>query len=372
MKDNKQYSQFKQYRKALKAFLTFKTYRERKIVERQKHILNEYQGDLSRVIIFLTSGNDKVNGGVMSIISLADETEKLHHVHNSAVFVCSAPGQPPLLRFTRFKNSRVLVDFRSLLSRLKPGKQVLIHIPELYVSSYVAFSSELSQYIKNLDIDYNIMLQNIDLIPTLDDVNLLKQMGSVSITTAHKAYSNKLTENALGCPLWLFSVWVSPEKYERRKFADKKNIIIVSPDSHPNKELLLKALKNALSEYEFITIKRMSYENYKSLIASAKFALTFGEGLDGYFVETVFSGGIGCAVYNNRFFTENYANLPCIFNSWEQLVTELPKEIKKLAIKSDYYDYHNLQFTQLAADYSFEQYIANLERFYKERFTCNS
>jgi hypothetical protein len=306
----------------------------------------------------------------MSIISLADETEKMSRIHKSAVFVCPAPGQPPLLRFTRFENSRVLVDFQSLLSRLKPNVTILIHIPEIYVESYVRYAGGLL-HLSEHTVQYNILLQNIDFIPTIEDVNRLKLFGNVSITTAHKAYANDHTEGALDCPLWHFSVWVSPEQYERRSLHHKKNIIIVSPDSHPERKRILALLCQALPEFEFIVIKRMSYQKYKSLIASAKFALTFGEGLDGYFAETVFSGGVGCAVYNDRFFTDSYRTLPCIYATWDQLSTRLPEDIKKLGNEADYNDSQERQFNQLASDYSHAQYKKNLEKFYMERFASS-
>jgi len=48
-------------------------------------------------------------------------------------------------------------------------------------------------------------------------------------------------------------------------------------------------------------IRNLTYDQYKSLVSRAKWALTFGEGLDGYFIEPVFSGAIAFAVYNEQF-----------------------------------------------------------------------
>src|SRR5437763_1394820 len=47
----------------------------------QRRVLSRRGIESDRVIIFLVPGYDRVDGGIMSIVSLADETEKLVHIH---------------------------------------------------------------------------------------------------------------------------------------------------------------------------------------------------------------------------------------------------------------------------------------------------
>lgn len=359
---------FRQLARTVKHHWKMNPLRKRWIKNIQRRTLDAGKGDLDRVIIFLVPGVDMVNGGIMSIISLADETAKLRHIHGSEVFVCPSPGQPPLLRFTRFSNSRALVDFNLLLSNITPGAAVLIHIPEIYVASFVDHCRNLLPSLAPLRIEYNILLQNIDSIPASEDVEQLKMFGTVSVTAAHKSYAIAHADGLMGCRLWHLSVWISPEQYEYRSFMDKKNIIVVSPDSHPDRNKILDQLRSELPEFEFVVVQKMTYQEYKALIAMAKFALTFGEGLDGYFAETIFSGGIGCAVYNSRFFTDEYRSLPCVYSSWNDLIAHLPKDISRLNDEKVFTGPHLLQFNQLASDYSYDNYKRNLEKFYLERF----
>lgn len=372
MSQQNEISLFRRLARGVKRYWAVSPLRIKRILAAQRKVLDSGNECMERVIIFLVPGIDMVNGGIMSIISLADETTKLRHIHGADVFVCTSPGQPPLLRFTRFKNSRTLQDFQLLVSRITPGTPVLIHIPEIYAASFVGESPTLLPLFTNLKIAYNILLQNIDSVPTREVVEQLKTLGNVSITTAHKSYANAYADGFYGCPLWHLSVWISPEQYEYRRFCDKKNIVVVSPDYHPNRDDILTTLRAKLPEFDFVIVHKLTYQEYKTLIAKAKFALTFGEGLDGYFIETVFSGGISCAIYNSRFFTEEYRTLPCVYSTWEDLVAQLPGDIARLNDETTYSGPHQLQFNRLSSDYSYDYYKRNLEQFYRERFYQSS
>jgi len=334
----------------------------------QRRVLDAGGASPERVIVFLVPGIDMVNGGIMSIVSLADETARLSRIHGAQVYVCTVPGEPPLLRFTRFRNERTLLDFRLLLERIAPGTPVLLHIPEIFVASFVKESPGLLPLLAPLEVEYNVLLQNIDSVPARQEVEGLKRLGPVSFTAAHKSYANAYAGGFCGCPMWHLSVWISPEQYDYRPFQAKKDLVVVSPDHHPERDRILALLRSALPDFEFVVVHKLTYQEYKALVASAKFALTFGEGLDGYFVETIFSGGIGCTVYNSRFFTEEYRSLPCLYRNWQELAQQLPADIARLNREEAFTAPHRLQFQRLADDYSYDSYRGNLERFYRERF----
>ena len=95
--------------------------------------------------------------------------------------------------------------------------------------------------------------------------------------------------------------------------------MIVSPDRHPQKKQILKLLSKRFPRIRTLIIKNMSYEKFKESIVRAKWALTFGEGLDGYFVESIFSGCVSFAVYNDKFFGEDFRNLDTVYSDYATL-----------------------------------------------------
>ena len=320
------------------------------------------------LVVFFVPGFDMVSGGIMSIISLAGETKKLFSGSKTGVFVCVIPYHPPLSKFTKFENDQVIVNYQDLLSRCGNIKKMLLHIPEIY-THYVAKKSQ-----KLLDRFggqpyFNILLQNIDAAPNPVFVNRLKLSGAVTITTAHKAYSGEDTRRRYGCPVHHLSVWVSPEKYIYKKYEEKRELIVVSPDDHELRGDVLNKIQAQLPVFEFVVIKNMNYSAYQKIISEARFSLTFGEGLDGYFAEPVFSGGIGIAVYNNRYFDEEYRKLPFVYASWGNLVQNLAADVLRVNMNSDEYRVaHKSQFEILSKNYSYEEYRNNISSYYESYF----
>lgn len=344
-------------------------FRDTWIVLRQRLYLHRRRaGQNRRIIVFLVPSRDLVNGGVRSIISLADESEKLRAIHGADVFVANAPGTSRLLRYTKFKNTRTLVSLDLLLNLVPPGAELLVHIPELYVKNVVQHEATTFARLKGVNKRFNIMLQNIDLMPKPTDVAQLRSYGITTCTTAHRAYGNEQTALLIGCPVHHLSVGVCAAQYNRVPYVNKSNLIILSPDQHPARDQILKDLKAALPQYEFRVVWNLTFEQYKELIARAKFSLTFGEGLDGYFVETIFSGGIGCAVYNDRFFTPDLRKLPFVYPSWDALVRQLPNDIVQADIEDNFKKIQATQFDPLANEYAIERFRTNLAQFYRDHF----
>ncbi len=335
------------------------------VLYKQNEFLNDLHKQIaSSVIIFLIPSEDKVNGGVLSIVSLAEETVKLKHIHSSDVFVCSLPGEPFLFRFTKFENSVRIIELNNILSRLKEGSSVLIHIPEIFVDKYSAYIESVTSDYSSFKWSFNILLQNIDLLPQKKSVDILSDIGNVTCTTAHLAYSGNSTESRLGCPVYHFSVWCSPEGYYYKPFEEKENLIIVSPDKHPRREEVINYLKENMPDYDFKVIRKLTYEEYKKLISCAKYSITFGEGLDGYFIENIFSGGIGSSVYNDRFFTDEFVDLPFVYSSWNDFMERFPKDAESSNCSEQYQKIHQQQYNILSSMYSHEKYVQNLTKYY--------
>jgi hypothetical protein len=113
----------------------------------------------------------------------------------------------------------------------------------------------------------------------------------------------------------------------------------------------------------------MTYEDYKRTVERAKWALTFGEGLDNYFIEPVFSGGVSFSVYNAAFFTQDFKSLRTVYLDYDTLLEKIALDIKILDNEKNYSNYQRIQFALCHKYYKYNEYIKNLESFYKGDFT---
>lgn len=342
------------------------------IKKTQRKLLQEnFVQDTTKLIIFLTPGIDIVNGGILSVTSLFEETKRLKHVHDSEVILCTYPSDPSLLKYTKFKNNNTLFNFSETLSFFKNLNNLIIHIPEHFIYRFYWFISKTDKTIlsKIKNVQINILIQNIEYLPSNKNIMKLRKFGKLTSTTAHSKYSTRELRNRLGFPLHKLSVFISPEQYYLRKYSEKENLMIVSPDRHPERTEILQLIKNDLPSLKMMVIKNMTYEEYKQAISKAKWALTFGEGLDGYFLETIFSGGISFSVYNSKFFTADFRSLRTVYESYETLAHRIVRDIVELDREKDYVDYHNRQFELCKNLYDYKTYVKNLEDFYRGEYT---
>ena len=212
------------------------------------------------------------------------------------------------------------------------------------------------------------MLQNIDQCNP-DDVQPLRTLADeITCTTAHDRYSTQEQSTRFGIPFHHLSAFVD-HRYEQRHWTEKLDIIVLSPDQHPLRGRVIDTIEKGLPSVELITVENMSYENYRSLIAKAKWSLTFGEGLDGYFTEMAWTGGIPFAVYNDRFFMPQFRELPTVYDTWDELQTWIVGDILKLD-HDEVYRAAGEPIRQILSQlYSREKYRENIRLFYDERYS---
>lgn len=323
-----------------------------------------------RLIIFLTPGYDLRAGGIMTIASFYRESMALRNIHRAKVALCTLPGDPPLFRYTWFENRDYLLDLESVLESCKSLDYLLLHMPAYPVNEVLDWltsaSSTLMSRIKDLHL--NVLVQNIDNIQG-KNVSGLKRFGRVTCTTAHEAYTNPATREALGVPLHRLSTCNGPECYSVSGYQEKEPLLIVSPDPHPLREQVLQQIAQACPDLQIRIIENLSYEDYRKLVLRAKWSLTFGEGLDGYFVEQVFSGGVAFAVFNDRFFTPPFANLETVYPSWEILMDRMTADLKRLDEPVRYNQCWEPAYSLMCGLYNTDRFRENLRLFYREQYT---
>ena len=141
-----------------------------------------YPRDVKKLIVFLVPGLDLVNGGYMSISSIYEETKKLEHVHGADTIMCTIPGDPLLLRYTKFANQNYIFKFDQVLAYFQNLESITIH-NEFWISQFLrnlSISDRLKlKRIKN--VHFNIMIQNINFLPSINDVDELEEARQINM-----------------------------------------------------------------------------------------------------------------------------------------------------------------------------------------------
>ena len=305
-----------------------KFFREKTIRTIQdKALVSSYDVGVKKLVVFfidgaeLNSGNENISGGLLSIHSIFQETKNLCETHGAEVLLCTMKGVNLFAKFSSFESDVIVFRYEQLPVFFKDVQDILIHIPEYLVPRF-------NQQSENGDLKYlncikhvhvNILNQNIQLMPTVLEVNKIKAyVHKVTQTTAHSRYATRENRNKFNIPLHHLSTFIAQERYNFIPISKKRDKIAISPDCPIKNEKIKMILQRDLPHYEVEIIHGLTYEQFKRYIEEVKFTFTFGEGLDGYYCETVLTGGICFAVYNDEFFTQEYSSLPVVFSSFDR------------------------------------------------------
>jgi hypothetical protein len=324
-----------------------------------------------RLIVFLTPGCELRAGGVLAIARMYRESIALRHLHRARVALCIVPGDDSLFfKYTWFENRDYLLDLESVLKRCRRLDYLQLHIPDYAVNRVLDWLTSVSPTLmRNVrEMHLNVLLFNIGNIQG-QNVKGLTRFGRVTATTAHEAYTNFATREALGVTVHRLWACFGPEQYSRASYRQKEPLMIVSPDGHLLKGQVLLQIAQVLPELRIQVIQDLSYEDYKKLIVRAKWSLTFGEGLDGYFAETVFSGGVSFAVFNDSYFTPAFAELETVYPSWEVLMDRMTADLQRLDEPVAYNRCWRETYDLLTEQISTDRFRQNLRMFYRGEYT---
>ncbi|MCT4645612.1 MAG: hypothetical protein N4A74_11555 [Carboxylicivirga sp.] len=316
------------------------------------------------------TGKDTISGGILSIASIYEESVKLKHIHKADGIMVTQPSAHLLLTHTQFPNDINVFRFEQL-KRFKKLSNVLIHIPEYLFNKNLIQKLENSiNYLKPDSIHLNILNQSIHLMPTPDSIiEILDKGFKITQTTAHEQYTNKTNRDLYRIPLHKLSVYATPERYNFRSRDEKEDLILLSPDVVELKQEIIAKLKQELPQFKIVIIQDITYLEYLNLIEKAKYMITFGEGLDFYFIETVFSGGVSYACYNEQFFTKDFESLYGVYGSYKIMLENVINNINELELNiSQYNDSNTKQFNACHNIYNEVFYKENLSNFYKNNY----
>lgn len=324
------------------------------------------------IIVFLIPGFETKSGGILSIYSFYYETKRFFQNRDVTVLMMSYPNSAKLSKYTWFNNDVFISPFDLLLKEKYKNHNLLLHIPEYHVKNFPSsLTGEQRSVLKSFDkLAINIMNQNIEYMPSLEQLADLKALTTdITCTTAHDSYTTEYYRDYYGLPLHKLSSWFDGQEIVVHPYERKEDIMIVSPDEQPQKQQILAKIAQELPGLKMVVIQNMQYEAYKLLEAKAKWSITFGEGLDGYVVGPVLRGGLGFAVYNEAFFTEQYRALPTIFTSYDTLAQNVVDFIRLNDNKAAYEAQLQQVYPVVSRQFNYADFKNNVSLFYDKQLT---
>jgi hypothetical protein len=359
-----------------KLFALHQSIREINVKALQRQAISRINPKSEKVIIFfipgaqMDTGKEKISGGLISIISLMEETKRIYSNSEKIVLCSTFFNHRKLFKLSSFENSADVFCINIIQDYFQSINEITLHIPELFVGDFVKKNAK-SPWLKSIsNVRLNILNQNIKLMPAIETLRQLRaDYENLTITTAHRKYCTIEYQNKFEIPHHLLSVWISPDKYTKTDFKEKENLILLSPDNDEFNEEFIARMRDCSPNYRCVVIRNVTYEEYKRMITQAKFLVTSGEGLDAYFIETYFSGGVAFAFKNVDFFDDKYLHLDCLIEDGFVNFDDVIKKILSFD-RDDKYTHCNSQVNRiLEMDYNYNQYKTNLLSFYRGKYS---
>jgi len=352
-----------------------------RVLDERKKLIAKYK-KAEKLIIMLVPDGDIINGGVLSLVSIHKEFTRLKNIHGCEVLAATNnyDCETYFLNFTNFKNQMEVFDLKTIFDEVPNIKELHFHLPELFIDGFLndfenKWSLNHKEVFLNADkVSMNILNQNIVLMPEVSSIQKLKNIfgDDITMTMAHKQYANQEVKDKYDIPVHYLSSWFNPVPYDVKEFKNKKNLILFSPDelsrtniqTKNSKQDLINGIQKKFPDFEIKIIKKLKYDDYKALVSDAKFMITLGEGLDGYYTENVMCGGVSFAVYNTDFFTPEYDNLQTVYKNIDQLFERINIDIQDFNTNPDAFKAYNaVQKEIIEREYSYEKYQKRVEDF---------
>jgi hypothetical protein len=324
-----------------------------------------------RLIVFFVPEEKLVNGGIVSIFSICKVSREFEDIHKSKVVLSMPPGVKSYGKNDLFENDETIYSFDEIIAQGSP-KALILHIPEY--ASYNTFMAlkKHSDYLQAIpELQINIMNQNILLMQPPEEVGLWFSLTPhVTQTTAHNKYSTQELADRYAIPTHHLSTYVDSSQYTFTPYKNKKKLIALSPDQSKMRTAIEKKLKTELPDYSVVTVKNLSYEDYKKFIGTARYIITFGEGFDNYYIEGFYTGGVSFVVYNEEFFPDSaFAGFENTYASEATLLASIVEDIKRLDSNQSAYEKINSQnLARINKLYSFSNYRNNIKLFYQKKY----
>lgn len=360
-------------REVLRCFLNFKFCFLEEFI--QNYLIEFKNLNAENLTVIVVPEKNAMSGGIYAFFSLATCLKKNFYDDNTEIFIMTRkyPTRETYVRQIHFNTEEVVFRFEQIL-KFKNVKNLTLHIPEYATRNfYKLISNKTKKYLSQIEnIHINIMNQNITFMPEKEEfADLYKITSNVTQTTAHLKYCTQEMADKYNLKTIYFPIPQDFSSSPNKSFSQRKNLIIYSPDNHPQKKLILQKLKQELPEYEVLEIIHMKYEKFVQLASEAKFSISFGEGFDSYYGVPIMKGGLGFAVYNEDFFPNpEYKKYENIFVDEIDMVENIVNKIKRLSSdKIAYENAHKVAYESLSKYMIDSEYFEEtLKKFHSGNF----
>lgn len=329
--------------------------------------------ETDKLILFILPPKRIINGGVMSIFFLCETTRRLFP--DAKIVLATFPSLYTHAQNDLFENNEKIYRFSQIINEKLKATHIYIHIPE-YLSStffYVLTKKQRKILCSISNLYINILNQNIILMPPREKLTaLFKLTTHITQTTAHRRYATQEISDHWQIPLHHFSALLKHPPVQIPTFKEKiqMKIIVFSSDKNKYQKKIRKMIETELPDYTIITVKKMSYYKYFSLISKSMCVVSFGEGFDGYFCQPPSVGSLGIAVYNDAFFPDKeWVNLDNVYISFEEMNNNFSENLRKWEKNIDQYNKLIKENKEkLLQIYSQKEYSNNIARFYNGEY----
>lgn len=306
-----------------------------------KRIQDNYLNDkyninaIKDLVIFLVPEKNIINGGILSIFTLAKESTEI--LSNKTVLIMTVPQSRTYYKNTNIEHKGIVLRFSQIIKFIF-AEQILIHIPEFFVKHFIEFLSveEIIFLNKVKDLRFNILNQNQTYLPRYSVIKILKLFTkNITMTCSHERFITKQLSDCYQLQTFYLPTSNLIEYYNE-KYENKKDILVYSSDFHILKDKIIKRISKHFPTLKLIEIKNLKYRDYLDLLTTAKWVITFGEGFDGYFTEGFRSGAISFSVNNNIFFPKEFSKFPNIYPSYLDMYNNIVNDMVNLDNKNSF------------------------------------
>lgn len=322
-----------------------------------------------KMVIFFIPGYQGVTGGTLQIFTLHRLTRELFKDKETEALICWIPGEAwDLHHFGGFKNDVTIFPFEMVLNSCRSDCELMFHLPEYAAMRIVERIGwqRLAELREKRGLKINILNQNIEVMLDSSQLDKIKEITpELTCTAGNPAWATESERQRLNIPIHVLPTWYYPDDAPWQPFESKKNLIIVSPDKNPYRNIVLGTLRNALPELEIKVIQDLKYEEYLEFEKSAKWSLTFGEGLDGYFYGPVLRGGVSFAVRNCTFDLPDLEAIRTVYKSYDIMAARIAEDIRALNNKEAYEGYNNIVREPLVRVLGSKRTFDSLAAFYR-------
>ncbi len=208
-------------------------------------------------------------------------------------------------------------------------------------------------------------------MPATETFSWLRPLGELSQTVGFERVCTQDYALKYQTPVHFFPNRCFRDEYQFTPFETKEPRLFISPDRARWRDMLLGVA--AKLEVGTEAFGKGHYDSYLKSLSRSRYAVTLGEGFDGYFVEGFFTGSVVFAVYNADFFPdESYRELVTVFDTPEELCEGIEAVIDTFEKDpAAYADYVNVVASKIAALYSRDEQRKSLAQFEERKYHQN-